>query len=86
MGTYHSPRQNERIKNTLIRDDILVKLARYETSLSNRIARTIQLLERLQASRLEAGERLRFIESAIGPEKNSDESAAVAAIEPDRDD
>jgi hypothetical protein len=60
--------------------------------LANRIRRTIDQLERLRASRLEAQEATRLIEYAARPEGDSvednlaDNSAAVAVTEPDSED
>ena len=59
--------------NGLIGNDILTKLARYETNLANRISRTINQLLQLRAACGEADERIRLIESAIRPEENSSE-------------
>jgi hypothetical protein len=77
----------------LIRDDILTKLSRYETSLINRISRTLNQLHDLRASRVNANDALRLIESAARPtesatEDNSaeDNSAAIAVRKPDSDD
>jgi hypothetical protein len=61
------------ITNRLIRSDILTKLTRYETSLANRISRTIKQLLHLQASRVDANETMCLIESAIRPGENSAE-------------
>ena len=62
---YSERDKTREIANGLIGDDILTKLARYEMNLANRIDRTINQLERLRASRLETGETLRLIDSAI---------------------
>jgi hypothetical protein len=75
----------------LVRSDVLIKLTRIETSLANRIRRTLDQLERLRASRPEAQEATRLIEYAARAEENSvedysaDNSVAVAATEPNSD-
>ena len=77
---------------SLVDGGVLINLTRIETSLANRIRRTIDQLERLRASRLEAQEATRLIEYAARPEGNSvednlaDNSAAVAVTEPDSGD
>jgi hypothetical protein len=77
---------------SLVRGDVLIKLTRIETSLANRIRRTIDQLERLRASRLEAQEVTRLIEYAARPEGNSvednsaDNSALMAITEPNSGD
>ena len=60
---YDDDDKTREIANGLIGDDILTKLARYEMNLANRIDRTINQLERLRASRVEADETMRLIES-----------------------
>jgi hypothetical protein len=76
---------------SLVDGGVLINLTRIETSLANRIRRTIDQLERLRASRLEAQEATRLIEYAARPEGNSvednlaDNSAAVAVTEADSD-
>ena len=71
---YDEDDKTREIANELIGDDILTKLARYEIEiLANRIDRTITQLDHLRASRLEAGETLRLIESAIRQQQNSAE-------------
>lgn len=86
---YDEDDKTREIANWLIGDDILTKLARYEMNLANRISRTINQLDRLRASRLEAGETLRLIESAIRHDQNStedkspDNSATAAVTKPD---
>jgi hypothetical protein len=70
---YDEDDKTREIENVLIGDDILTKLARYEMNLANRIDRTIAQLDHLRASRLEAGESLRLIESAIRHQQNSAE-------------
>ena len=69
--------KTQEIKNTLIRGDVLTKLSRYEMNLANRINRTINQLDRLRASRLEAGATLQLIESAIRREENSAEDSST---------
>ena len=83
--------ENDKVKEieSLVCGDVLINLTRIDTSLANRIRRTIDQLERLRASRLETGETLRLIESAIRRKENSaednssDHSATVAVTEPD---
>ena len=77
----------------LIRDDILTRLSRYETNLMNRISRTLNQLHDLRASRVDANDALRLIESVARPgesatEDNSaeDNSASIAVSKPDSDD
>ena len=72
-GLYSEKDKTREIAHTLIGGDILTKLARCETNLANRIDRTINQLDHLRASRLEANETLRLIESAIRREQNSAE-------------
>jgi hypothetical protein len=89
---YDDDDKTREIANELIGDDILTKLARYEMNLANRIDRTINQLDRLRASRLEAGEAMRLIESTLRPQEKSadnnsgDNSAAIAATEPGSED
>ena len=88
---YDDEDKTREIANELIGDDILTKLARYEMNLATRIDRTINQLDRLRASRVEAEETMRLITSALRPQpksadKNSgDNSAAIAATESGRD-
>ena len=76
---------------SLVDGGVLINLTRIETSLANRIRRTIDQLERLRASRLEAQEATRLIEYAARPEGNAvednlaDNLAAVAVTEADSD-
>jgi hypothetical protein len=88
---YDDDDKTREIANELIGDDILTKLARYEMNLANRIDRTINQLDRLRASRVEAEETIRLITSALRPQQKSadnnsgDNSAAIAATEPGND-
>jgi hypothetical protein len=72
-ASYDEDDKTREIAYDLIGDDILTKLARYELNLANRISRTINQLEHLRASRLETGETLRLIESAVHRKENSAE-------------
>jgi hypothetical protein len=78
--------------HSLVHDGVLINLTRIETSLANRIRRTIDQLERLRTLRLEAQEATRLIEYAPRTEENStgnknlaDNSAVVAVTEPGSD-
>ncbi len=81
------------VARDLIRDDILTKLSRYETSLMNRISRTLNQLHDLRASRVDANDALRLMKSVARPGESATEDKSaednfvtITVSKPDGDD